>query len=162
MCNESWEEIMICDNVKNAARYFAVHPLLKEGFAAIEKLLAEKAAPGTYPIRGEELWASVQSYESKTVLDLRFETHRRYIDLQYLVSGEEYIPCCPAEALADCEGYDEGEDISFYGEPPERFTSAHLRPGDFALFFPEDGHAPRIAVTRTAPVEKIVVKLAVE
>lgn len=152
---------MICGNVKDAGRYFAVHPLMEAAFAAIEKLLAEKPAPGTYPIRGEALWASVQSYETKTAAELKFETHRRYIDLQYLVAGEEYIPCCPAEAVAGPDGYDEKEDITFYAEPPERFTSVHLRPGDFALFFPEDAHAPRIAVTTPAPVDKIVVKIEV-
>lgn len=152
---------MVTGNIKDAARYYGLHPLFKEAFEAYEKLVAEKAEPGTYEIKGKELYASVQSYKTKTVLEMKFETHRKYIDIQFVVSGEEYIPCTPISTLEECECYDEAEDISFYEDLPLHFTSAYLGEGDFAIFFPEDAHAPRTAVTNPAHVDKIVIKVAV-
>ena len=152
---------MVTGNIRDAERYYSLHPLFREAFEAYKRLVSEKAAPGAYEIKGRELYASVQSYETKSPLELRFETHRRYIDVQFVVSGEEYIPCAPAAAVSGDEGYDEAEDISFFSEPPERFTSTYLAAGDFAVFFPEDAHAPRIAATKKMHVDKIVIKVAV-
>lgn len=152
---------MITGNIKNADRYYSLHPLFKAAFEAYLNLTAAKTAPGTYEINGHELYASVQSYNTRTVLDMKFENHKKYIDIQFVVSGEEYIPSAPVNTLEESEGYNEDEDISFYSDAPAHFTSTYLGEGDFAIFFPEDAHAPRIAVTTPQHVDKIVIKVAV-
>jgi biofilm protein TabA len=92
----------------------------------------------------------------------RFEHHRRYIDIQFIVAGEEVIGWAPADRMQVTEAYDPEKDIAFGTVPAGEATPVRLAAGELAVLYPEDGHAPRLAAGRPSPVFKIVVKVAVE
>jgi YhcH/YjgK/YiaL family protein len=91
----------------------------------------------------------------------KFECHRKYIDVQYIVSGEETIGWAPIELMSVTEAYDLEKDICFGIVPAGKWTPVFLEAGQLAVLYPEDGHAPRLAAGASSPVMKIVVKVAV-
>ena len=87
------------------------------------------------------MFALVRDVRDGPGTEKRFETHVRHVDLQYVADGHERILHTPAAALTVETPYDEATDITFYAEPP--FASSLLmRPGDLAIFHPDDAHKP--------------------
>ena len=118
---------------------------------------------GSYPIEGDKCVAKVQRYTTRPHFDCRPETHEKYVDIQYVVEGEEYLGWCPLSPdLQITEAYDAEKDITFYASlVPD--SSIVLSPGRFAVLYPEDVHRPQGAVDDLpAPVTKVVVKVAVD
>ena len=110
---------------------------------------------------GEGVKASVQEYDSFPWDANRFETHEDYFDVQYVVSGMEYVGVCDRRELGPVAvPYDKANDIEFY-EEPSNCGKVFLNAGDFVVLAPEDAHKPRCAVDRPIPVKKIVVKVPV-
>lgn len=105
----------------------------------------------------EDVYVTVSEYTTKNPEDALYESHREYIDLQYVVSGSEYIGVTHSDELPVAAPYDGRKDIAFYQPVPggERLAdSRHL-----FIFFPQDKHRPCIKNGRNATVKKIVVKL---
>ncbi len=137
---------------------------------AIRKALAylrshdfTKMEDGTYPIEGEKIFAKVQRYETRLHDSCRPETHQKYLDIQYVVEGEEYLGWCPfSPDLSVASPYDERTDVTFYERlVPE--SNIVLLPGSFAVLYPDDVHRPCCAVEgETAHVTKVVVKVSVD
>jgi YhcH/YjgK/YiaL family protein len=117
---------------------------------------------GTIALDGKRVFAIVQRYETIAADAPRFEYHREYLDVQYVVTGEEVIGWAPADIMAVTEPYDAERDIAFGTVSADRWTAVRLGPGQAAVLFPEDGHAPRLASGTVGPVFKIVVKIARE
>jgi biofilm protein TabA len=149
---------MMLDRLSQAARYAPVHP----GFAAAFRFLRETnlaaLAPGRHGLDGTRLYAN---HDLRTGVDRTgavLEAHRRFIDVQYTLAGEERIGW---RALSDCGSprapYDEARDIVFFDDPSESWIE--VPPGSFAIFFPEDAHAP---LAGTGLLDKIIVKVAVD
>jgi biofilm protein TabA len=93
--------------------------------------------------------------------DLRFEYHRKYIDIQFIASGEEVVGWAPAERMTITEPYNDEKDVCFGTVRRGEMTQVYLKAGQIAVFFPEDGHAPGLAAVRPSKVMKVVVKVAV-
>jgi YhcH/YjgK/YiaL family protein len=118
-------------------------------------------ADGRHPIDGDAVFALVATYETGPGTEKRFETHVRHVDLQYVADGHERILHTPAAALTVETPYDDAADITFYAEPP--FASSLLmRPGDLAVFFPDDAHKPGCMAGGRHTVKKVVVKVRVD
>jgi YhcH/YjgK/YiaL family protein len=117
---------------------------------------------GTITLDGKRVFAIVQRYETIPADAPRFEYHREYVDVQYIAAGEEVIGWAPAGAMAMSEPYDAEKDIAFGTVGRDRWTAVRLGPGQAAVLYPEDGHAPRLSSGTVGPVIKIVVKIAVE
>ncbi len=115
---------------------------------------------GKVEIDGDKVFAIVQRYQTLEADVPKFEYHRKYIDVQYLVSGEEIIGWTPSDRMNITEPYDAGKDIAF-GAAKGKWTPVHLQAGQAAVLWPEDGHAPRLAAGKASAVMKIVVKVAV-
>jgi YhcH/YjgK/YiaL family protein len=112
---------------------------------------------GRVEIDGDKVYALVQSYETVATDEPRFEAHRKYLDVQYLASGEEVIGWASIDRLIVGVPYDEAKDASLGRvSPPVRLSS-----GQLAVLYPADAHAPKLAAGAPAPVKKIVVKVAV-
>lgn len=114
-----------------------------------------------YDIDGDNVYAPVSEYLTKNEVDARYEAHRGYIDIQYVVSGKELIGVAPVSSKKDVlEAYDGAKDIEFLtvtvGE--NRLAS----PDRFFIFFPEDAHRPGLKDGENSPVRKIVVKVKVD
>jgi biofilm protein TabA len=113
-------------------------------------------------INGTDVFALIQRYESKMVSDdLRFEYHRKYIDIQFIASGEEVVGWAPAERMTITEPYNDEKDVCFGTVRRGEMTQVYLKAGQIAVLYPEDGHAPGLAAVRPSKVMKVVVKVAV-
>ncbi len=119
--------------------------------------------PGRHELAGGA-YAMVADYETTPGEGKKFEAHRRFIDIQLLVTGEEIIDVAPLEleGIPLATPYDDENDIAFYGDPP-RWSSLAMAPGLFAVFYPDDAHRPGNALpSGPKPVRKAVVKIPVE
>ena len=105
--------------------------------------------------------AIVSEYTTKEKNEYGYEAHREYIDIQYLVSGNEKICCLPLEYLKETKPYNKEIDAAFYGEEDVKPQELLLGNGYFAVFFPQDGHKPQLCVGKPSPVKKVVVKVKI-
>lgn len=114
--------------------------------------------PGRYQIDGDEIYALVQQYETKPLVEGKWEAHRKYIDIQYVADGEERIGFSNINQMKPSEEYNPEKDIQFfYGEG--HFKS--VKKGQFMVLFPEDVHMPGITADVKSKVKKVVVKVLV-
>lgn len=148
---------MILDSLKNTASLSALHPLFAKAFDYILTHDLNSVEPGKIVLDGDKLFISVMEIEGKTPENAKMETHQKYIDIQVVLSGEE---CMGWTAVENCihpvEEYNAEKDIQFFTDKPTTYTTVH--PGEFAVFFPADGHAPAIG---NGPIKKAVVKVMV-
>lgn len=114
----------------------------------------------TTEIDGKEVMAIFQTYQSKQKTPPTFEGHKKYIDLQYIFEGEEFIHVCGADATLKEEAYDKEKDLYFLSA--SFWSSLLLKAGDAAILYPDDLHAPGHCTTQPARVKKIVLKIAVD
>jgi len=149
---------MIVDTLEQYSRYTALSPRFAAAFAFLEKLAADRP-DGRHDIDGDNCYALVQTYATRPLAQALFEAHRRYIDIQFLLAGQETLLWTPLAALtAVTQPYAADKDITFFAHPP-RWTPIHLRAGQFAIFFPADGHAPGLECDGPAEVRKVVIKV---
>ena len=152
---------MILDSFGQHRRYIRTLPRLDRAFQFLGTVTP--ATPvGRQVLEGENIYAIVQRYTTKPMAQARFEAHRRYADVQFIVTGREKVLWAPLESLRDvAEPYSTEKDITFFDMVPEP-VSVDLRAGQFAVFFPEDGHAPGLEWASPGDVLKVVVKVRVE
>ena len=118
---------------------------------------------GRIEIAGDSVFALVQSYQTAPASDpVIFEAHRRYIDVQYMVAGDEVLAWASADHLTVTQMYNPASEAWLGTAPASDTTFVRLAAGELAVLYPTDGHAPRVAAGAPAAVKKIVVKVAVE
>ncbi len=105
-----------------------------------------------------EIWANLQTYYTKE--DALFEAHRKYIDIQFMLSGQEKISVCEYSACKSSIPYDEDKDIEFLTS--ETFDDIEMHTGDFLILYPNDAHKPSINFNGQHHVRKLVVKVPVD
>jgi YhcH/YjgK/YiaL family protein len=115
---------------------------------------------GRTAIDGDDVFVILSEAETRTPEQVRFEAHRRYIDIQLVVRGQEAIGLAPVAELATSEPYDAAKDIEFFAPPRESATLA-LHAGEFAVFVPGDGHRPTLHLDGPHVTRKAVVKVSV-
>ncbi|MDA8131318.1 MAG: YhcH/YjgK/YiaL family protein [Elusimicrobia bacterium] len=151
---------MIVASLKHADRQSPGTEGLSKAFAFLRRPGLAELADGRYPIDGDRVYALAQRYSTEAGgAEPRFEAHRDFIDVQYLVAGSEVIGWAPLSAVEISEPYDSGKDACF--GRARGWTPVRLGPGDLAVLYPEDAHAPRLADGAPGPVAKIVVKVSV-
>lgn len=145
-------------NVNAFYGHYMKHELLWEivfEFLADTDLLSIK--PGQYPLAGDSLFAIVDEYTTQDEAERKYEAHRKYIDLQYIISGQELIGIAKLNKQEVLEPYKEDRDIAFYNEKEGEYR--HADNNVFFIFFPDDLHQPCVKVEQCAPVRKIVFKI---
>ncbi len=149
---------MIVTMLSALSRYRGLSKNLDIAFDWLSQKSWKNLTAGKYPIQGDQVFALVQEYETKDPAVCRFETHRKYIDIQMMVEGEEIIESIPAAFLKSVEPY--VFDIEYYSVPVvHRACSLAMNPECCAVFFPEDAHRPGLRMgTESRLVKKIVVK----
>jgi len=146
---------MIIDTLANAGKYKNMHKLFAKAFDYISSQPLETLEPGKYPVDGTDLHASVSLKDGVKVADAKFEAHNNYIDIQVCPAGTEQIGWKPRNTCVNPKGeYNTEKDVIFYNDAPDTYFS--LQAGQFAIFFPEDVHAPMIG---EGPIKKLVVKV---
>jgi biofilm protein TabA len=149
--------IMIIDTLANADKYTSLHPRFAKAFAYIKEQDLSTIEPGKYPIEGTDLHASVSLKDGVGEADAKFEAHNNYIDIQVCPSGSEQLGWKPRDQCSSPKDpYNEEKDVIFFNDRPDMYFQLHQ--GQFAIFFPEDVHAPMIG---NGPIKKLVVKVKI-
>jgi YhcH/YjgK/YiaL family protein len=151
---------MIIDRMDHAHLYLGAHKRLAAAFDYLRKTDLDRVEPGTHEIDGRRMYVMAQEYETKPMEKGRWESHRKYIDVQYVHRGAELFGYA---SLRDLKAgpYDEAKDFhSLEGEGKGDFF--RLGEGVFVILFPQDGHMPGMAISAPQPVKKFVVKVAID
>ena len=149
---------MILDSLTNLGAYEALNPNFAKAIEFIKGNDLGKLPLGRNEICGELVFANVMEARPKTKDEARVEIHRRYIDIQIPISGDEvmgYTPLCELPA----PDYVESDDAALYPAGMAARDYFNVKNDQFVVFFPQDGHAPAIT---SVPLKKVVVKVAVE
>lgn len=148
---------MIIDQLQNCHRYFHVHQGFKEAFQFLQAFDKAHFEPKKLDIDGSNVRAIIELVEGKGVQKARLEAHRKYIDIQYVVQGEDSIgwrPCQQCEKISS--PYDSEKDIEFFADSSLLWLPITV--DSFAIFFPDDAHAP---LAGEGYIKKIIMKIAV-
>ena len=149
---------MIYDQIANADRYRGLHPRIAQGLDYLSGYRPEVFIPGRIDLAGDALFAVPQEYLSKPRETAKWESHRRYADIQFIWEGEELMGYAPTASLEVLTPYNPEKDAAFY-KAPAHGQFLKFAPGWFAIFFPEDGHQPGVALGESARIRKVVVKV---
>ncbi len=148
---------MIIDRLENIETYASLNPLFAQAFEFLKSHDLDTLETGKIELKGKDLFINVAHTNPKAKQDAKLETHREYIDIQIPLSGTEIMgytataDCAPADAAYNAE-----KDITFFDGQAENYLK--VKPGMFAIFFPQDGHAPGITPDG---VKKVIVKVKV-
>ena len=149
---------MIIDTLANADKYASIHPLFAAAFIYFNSIDLATIEPGTYEV-SDGLKAIVSDKPGKTAEEsiAKFECHNKNIDIQLCIRGTETIAWKPRQDCVLPKGeYNPDKDVMFYGDAP--VTDFQLNDSQFAIFFPEDVHAPMIG---NDLIKKMVIKVRI-
>jgi YhcH/YjgK/YiaL family protein len=151
---------MVIDQLSNAKLYHGLGPAFIKAFEYLQHTDFWIMEKGKYEIDGQRLFAIVNEYDTVAAAGEQMEAHKKYIDVQYIVHGEELIGHDLLRGQAPSKEYDAEADYMLFGEKPGFFSK--LQEGYFAIFFPSDLHMPNLMVETPARVKKVVIKIALE
>ena len=151
---------MIIGSMKHwADQRHSVHPVLRKAIDYLAETDLGSQEVGKYPIWGDDMFALQSAIKTKPHSEQPAEKHERFLDIHYLISGEETIGwqlqddnCEPSQP------YNPEEDYALFKELKEE-TMITLKPGMFVVLFPQDIHRPGITLTAASDVRKVVVKI---
>ena len=149
---------MIYDKLTNAALYASADTPLGKALEFAADFDPE-TPDGKIEIDGANMYAVLNTYNTNPAEDLSFEAHRKYIDVQLLLSGTEDVDV--SQDLDDMEviqAYSDESDAGLY-DTPENWSTIVLSPGSFAVFYPDDAHRP--GAGDGSSVRKLVVKILI-
>ena len=153
---------MIVTDLEHAEAQIAPGGLLSRALKFLRCKEIPALPDGKVQIDGEQLFAIVQRYETAAAAEPVFEYHRKYIDVQYIVSGSEVMGWAPAGRMAVTKRYNADKDACLGTVRAGEWTPVRLSAGQLAVFYPEDAHAPKLADGAPGPVMKIVIKAAAQ
>jgi YhcH/YjgK/YiaL family protein len=143
-----------------AISYFKNKPRWEKAFRFLKNNDLSKLELKRYDIDGDNLFATVSEYVTKNDEAANLEAHRKYIDIQYVISGKEIMNIAPISTVKDLiTPYDETKDIEFVTVAKK--VNYLASQDNFFIFFPDDAHRPGLKVEVNSPVRKIVIKLKV-
>jgi biofilm protein TabA len=146
---------MVVDTLENLEKYALLNPLFTQAIEFLKSHDLHAMEVGKTELNGKNLVVNIAQTAPKTKEQAKLETHNEFIDIQIPLSGTEimgYTPgkdCVPADASYNAE-----KDITFFEGAAETYIA--VKPGMFAIFFPQDGHAPGISPDG---VKKVIVKV---
>jgi YhcH/YjgK/YiaL family protein len=149
---------MVIDTLENSSRYEALHPRFKAAFDFLRRPDIAATPLGRSELEGNALFALTQAYETKPIQEGKLEAHKKYIDIQFIVEGQEFMGYAPLTDQTAVQPHDNEKDVALY-DGEAWFTL--FRKGMFAIFFPQDAHLPSRFTEKPSTVKKIVLKVAV-
>ncbi|MBS1920521.1 MAG: YhcH/YjgK/YiaL family protein [Bacteroidetes bacterium] len=149
---------MIIDNLTAAEKYYSLHPIFVRAFERLKSIDLQNIKEGRYELDGDRLYFILTNNEGKGKEESisRFECHNEYIDIQLCLKGRETIgwksrKTCHMNKISEVQG-----DNVFYNEHPDFYFQ--LTDNQFAIFFPDDVHAPMIGESK---IKKVVMKIKI-
>ena len=147
---------VIVDRLGNRSVDAHVPPRVRQALEYLRITDMRAAALGRHDVDGDRVFALVQEYQTKLPAECVWEAHRRYVDVQYVVTGSERMGYAAIADMVPRVAYDVEKDVAFF-EPGSRFVTVNA--GMFAIFGPNDVHSPCGAAGQPQPVRKVVVKV---
>ena len=144
---------MIVTNINSPelGLYEKLNEHFAESFEIIKKALVSIPETGRYEVGGNEFYYMSQEYLTKVPGEAQFEMHKKYIDIQVVLDGEEIIRFETPQKLAVTKEYDENKDCMLFAMNRE-FDSVRLRKGDITIIFPGEPQAPAIGTEGKHPI----------
>lgn len=133
---------MIVDDVSNLSRYASAIPRLEVVARFLAGLDLAALKPGRHDIAGDDAYMNVMEYATVPESERKWESHRKYIDVQIVLRGSESIGYCPASSLGDDGAYSAEHDAVIYGGDCEPCTRLFVPERGFCAFFPGEAHRP--------------------
>lgn len=126
----------------------------------IKNLNVETLSFGKYKV-DDKFYYIVQEYETKTLDECMYESHRKYVDIQFIVTGEEMMEVANVSSLIVEKEYDEELDVQFW-KAPNHAMQMSLLEGSYIILYPEDAHRGAVTLSKKSNVKKIVGKVSTE
>lgn len=145
---------MIIDNLSNAEKYTCLHKDFKLVFDFLKNNDLTKLKCGKHKLRGDEVFFNLQEYETKPTQKL--EAHKKYIDIQVVAIGEEYMGYTNIDNTSLSENYDNERDVMFLNGNVDKLLATNK---NFLIFYPEDAHMPALSVAEPKKVKKAIFKI---
>ena len=149
---------MILDRLENINYYKNLDENLTLGLEYLRDTDFSKLEMGKYEIKGDEVFAILQSYDTKEEVDCKLEAHKKYVDIQYMVSGNEIMGVVPFANQKITKDLPDN-DVTFFEGKGEHVL---VNEGSFVVFFQTDVHAPGIRTKVSEKIIKVVVKVALK
>jgi YhcH/YjgK/YiaL family protein len=146
---------MIIDTIENLGKYVALNPLFADVIEFLKNNDLRTMEEGKYPIKDKNLFLSVQVVKQRTKESAFIETHIEMVDIQIPISCAETYGYSPLCDLPEFE-YDAELDMTKYGDTKPQ-TYVTIKPGQFVIFFPQDGHAP--CIIDEPEIKKVIFKV---
>lgn len=151
---------MIADLLSNSHLYNKISARIAKGFEYLKNTDFATVSPGKYEIDGTNIFASIAEYNTKDISEGKYEAHKQYIDIQYIVKGEERLYFTPISETSELIAYNSEKDVEFVTAEGGNYIVAPA--GTFLIFFPNDAHMPNITNNAQSAVKKVVVKVKVD
>lgn len=148
---------MIYDHISNLANYKSVSKNIGKFVDYIKQHDITVYEPGVYEI-DEDIFFTVKTYEPRLPESAGWETHKKFIDIQYVIEGKELMGVAPSSILTVKEPYNDEQDKMTY-LPTDKEATLKLWPGMFALLLPQDAHHPTLIDGEVTLNKKAVVKI---
>jgi YhcH/YjgK/YiaL family protein len=146
---------VVIDTLSRGSRYARMHPLFARAFEFLRSTDLAALPAGRTTIDGDRLYVSIDHTMGRGRDGARLEIHRKYIDIQVAIAGVEEIGWRALSTCADPAGpFAIDRDVGFFYDRPDTWLTLH--PGHFAMFFPEDAHAPLAGL---GPLRKAIAKV---
>ena len=148
---------MILDVFENAHRYLALNNGFAKAFEFLMRPQLNELPVGKHEIDGDRVYAVVDKNPGRKKEEALLETHEKYIDIQLVLAGTDEMGWKPKSSCKQpSQEYDQETDIQFFTDDPDVWLP--VKPGMFAIFFPEDAHMPLIS---SGQLHKVIAKVAV-
>lgn len=144
------------NSVEFKRQYESNKALWDKAFAFLGDSKLATMTPGKHPIDGDNVYATISASVPKKLEDVKWESHRKYIDLQYVISGKVKIGMASVSKAVVTKPYDESHDVANYNVEGKYLIAT---PKEFFLFFPQDAHRPDIKVDGADSLKKLVIKI---
>jgi biofilm protein TabA len=147
---------MILDKLERSSLYEPMHPLFATAFEFLRRPDLASMPVGKHEIIDGSVYVLIGKDDSRGPSS-PLESHRKFIDIQFVIAGDEKIGWRPTDGLSPTAEYETDRDIQFFRDEPATWFS--IKPGEFAIFMPTDAHAP---LAGTGAIHKAVVKVALD
>ena len=153
---------MIYDSLKHMEAYQGVHPGIYKGLELLRDTDFSKLEDGRQEIDGDKMFANLFHLTSKLKEETHPELHKKYVDVQFWICGEELCGVAPYHGVGKCVEAREDEDLYFY-DSVENESFIHATEGCYAVFFPNDAHRPGVCVDgKPLDYRTVVVKVSLD
>ncbi|MCR4881497.1 MAG: YhcH/YjgK/YiaL family protein [bacterium] len=147
---------MIKDVLINAEKYYNLSPSIERALKFLQNTDFSKYEKGSYDIDGRNLYMNVEEYTTRVSDNI--EAHKKYIDIQYMIKGEENMGVTTLDNLVVTDEYAEEKDVEFYkGDAPLTL----VKENEFIIFYPTDAHLPCQVADIPKTVKKVIVKIKI-